>query len=120
MNNAELQHYGVLGMKWGRRKSDSKAIGKTRRIKEKDRPGSEDFERVKSIRTKSLKDMSNSEIQTVVNRMNLEQQYSRLNPSAKARGKKMVAEKLGKIGKKIADKLTDQAINRLIKQMEQR
>lgn len=57
-----LAHYGVKGMKWGRRKSDS-AESKS----------------LKETRTKSASELSNKELQDAVNRMNLEKQYSSLS-----------------------------------------
>lgn len=64
-----LSHYGVKGMKWGVRRSKSQ------------------LERAAKQRTgKSIKDMSDDELRAVVNRMNLEQQYSRLS-SGKGSGR---------------------------------
>lgn len=67
-----LQHHGVRGMKWGVRRSRrqlARAAGKSS--------------------GKSVKDMSDKELQAVVSRMNLEQQHSRLSSSG--RNKSIVA-----------------------------
>ena len=56
-----LEHHGVKGMKWGVRRSKRQ------------------LRRAAQARGKSVKDMSDDELREVVNRMNLEQQYSRLS-----------------------------------------
>lgn len=60
MNN-ELYHYGVLGMKWGKRKA---------------RPVSEDYKRAHS-KTK-ISEMSDAELRSRNNRLQMEKQYKDL------------------------------------------
>lgn len=55
-----LKHHGVKGMKWGVRRSRKQ------------------LERAAKGGGKSVKDMSNDELRAVVNRLQLEQQYTRL------------------------------------------
>lgn len=62
-NLDELYHYGVLGMKWGRRK----ASYVTR-----------DSKRVKNIRKKHIDEMTNKELKEANNRLQLEKQYKDL------------------------------------------
>jgi hypothetical protein len=70
-----LAHYGVKGMRWGVRKSDDSGGSGGGKKPEP----SADFENVKShkktIKSGGTKALSNKELQEVVNRMNLEQQY---------------------------------------------
>lgn len=67
-----LEHYGVKGMKWGKRKS---------RQTEPNHPDSQHVTdihmRVKAQKT--TRPISNKELQDAITRMNLEQQYSRLS-----------------------------------------
>ena len=74
-----LQHYGVLGMHWGQRKSSNRLRG-----------ASSDYKRVSKIRKKQLHQMSNDEIKILAKRIELEKQYKDLNPGKVARGKKKV------------------------------
>jgi len=71
---SELAHYGVKGMKWGVRKTD---------ISGAPPKGSEDARAVVKYQKKAskggTKTLSNKELQEIVQRLNLEQQYSRLN-----------------------------------------
>jgi 2'-5' RNA ligase len=71
--DAVLEHYGVKGMKWGVRK-------KSRQVE----PDSEDAARVGAIKTrvksqKTTKILSNKELQDALNRMRLEQEFSRVS-----------------------------------------
>lgn len=69
-----LEHFGVKGMKWGQRKSD-------RSTSTADSSDDAKIAREAAVtaKTKGLSALSNKELQTLVTRMNLEQQYSTLN-----------------------------------------
>lgn len=95
-----LEHYGVKGMRWGVRRSSSSSSD------------SEDAMRAKASRAKIKRGdtgpLSNKELQDLVTRMNLEQQYSRLSgqpSSAKGAIGKFVADTLISVGKSEATKL---------------
>lgn len=92
-----IQHFGVKGMKWGVRKDDKG--GSSKKTKEVSSDAAEaDAARVKA-KKQGPQSLSNKEMQSLVNRMNLEQQYSKLaaqNPKAMMSGanfaKKLVAD----------------------------
>lgn len=70
-------------MKWGRRKTRTNSSStKT----PKNIPLHEDY--VSAHDRKSVKSMSDQELRTRINRLNMEQQYERLNPSKVNAGKK--------------------------------
>ncbi len=82
-----LEHYGVKGMKWGVRRSRKQLA------KEAASRDAEVSEKIRSrAKTSGTNALSNQELQTAVNRMNLESQYSRLNEQTrkKSRGEKVV------------------------------
>ena len=79
----ELYHYGVLGMKWGVRKDKTK--GGLR--KRKSTPVHDDYRKAHS--GKSVKSMSDSELRSVNNRLQMERQYSELTRKT-SKGKKVV------------------------------
>ena len=66
-----LAHYGVRGMKWGVRKK---------------RSASADAQRHKSNKKKALKELSDDELKSLVNRLNMEQNARRLNPTKVSQG----------------------------------
>lgn len=79
----ELAHYGVLGMKWGRRR----AVGPDGLVKKSSSPKefSEDAAKAKSsgekARAKGVQSLSNDELRQLNDRLNLETNYSRLTSS---------------------------------------
>ena len=85
----ELVHYGVPGMKWGRRKRTSGRSAKQARA---------------SKLHKEIKDLSDSELRARIARIQMEKQYMQLSspPSKASAGKKMAQELLVNTGKQIA------------------
>lgn len=78
-----LSHYGVKGMKWGTRKNGSGDVkpGKSGKVNE---APSEDSVRVGGINSRvkaqrSTKPLTNKELKDAIERMGLEQQYSKLS-----------------------------------------
>lgn len=74
----EVIHYGVLGMKWGRRKDKgNSAVGQS-----SEDHSSDDAKAATAAKTKAqttgLSSLSNKELQTLNERMNLEANYKRL------------------------------------------
>lgn len=90
MKQNELYHFGVLGMKWGRRKARSKT--NSRKSKGKKISLHEDY--INAHSRKSVKSMSDKELKNRLNRLNMEQQYERLNPSKVNAGKRYATKAL--------------------------
>lgn len=86
-----LEHYGVKGMRWGKRGSGKAAP-------------SEDSARSTAIRTKAKqskpKALSNKELQEAINRMNLEQQFKRLSVNEKPAVTRFISSTLLEVGKR--------------------
>ena len=78
-----LAHYGVLGMEWGVRKNKTKSGLRKR----KSTPVHDDYRKAHS--GKSVKYMSDSELRSVNNRLQMERQYSELTRKT-SKGKKVV------------------------------
>lgn len=109
-----ISHYGVKGMRWGVRKGDSSVGGSGLASKSVAKPRmSEDAKAVEKAFGKidrgGTDALSNHELQGLVTRLNLEQQYHRLTsePSAKQasqieQGHVLVKQALG-IGKTVND-----------------
>ena len=80
-----LEHFGVKGMRWGVRSKRSASV-----------PTSDDATRATAIKQKvkvgGTKSLSNKEMQDLVTRMNLEQQFTRLNPSKTTKALKVIQD----------------------------
>lgn len=83
-----LQHYGVKGMKWGKRKN----------------PASADSARTTSVRTavkkKGVHTVSSKDLQDAINRMQLEQNFKRLSVNEKSPVTRWISSTLLEIGKR--------------------
>lgn len=97
----ELYHYGVLGMKWGVRRSRRKSsyISKKKRKKAASTKNmSADAKELARLKKKSVSQMSNAELRKYNERAQLEQQYAKLNPSDIKRGIAIVGTVAGTLG----------------------
>jgi len=130
-----LAHFGVKGMKWGVRKRSSSSSGPTdvvvktkpgKRVSTsggKSHPASEDALRVAVSRQKARKSstdsLSTKELRELVDRMNLEQQYSKLTTSNKKKsaGAKFAQEIVGNIAKQQVSKLANDVASKQIASM---
>jgi hypothetical protein len=84
-----LAHFGVKGMKWGKRSSA---------------PSSADAEKATAIKVKAKKSktesLSNAELQAAINRMQLEQNFKRLRVNEKSAATRFISSTLMEIGKR--------------------
>lgn len=80
--NDFLAHYGILGMKWGRRKSVPSA----------------DHAKAQGLKKKKISEMSNEELRILTTRIQLERQYKSLNPGKISNGKRIVSNIITNVG----------------------
>lgn len=116
-----LEHHGIKGMHWGVRRSrgsDGLVGGSSK--KTSSHPLSDDAKRAQEThaRIKSAGGthvVSNQDLQHLVNRMNLEQQFSRLSLQNGSRaGSKFAKEILTNVGKQQITKLASDAVTKAI------
>ena len=96
MERNELYHYGIKGMRWGVRRFQNKdgsytAKGK-KRYAGKGEQEHDDYKKAHS--SKSVKTMSDAELRSRLNRLQMEQQYSKLSGSDVSRGKAFVSKSM--------------------------
>ena len=99
MNENMLAHYGIKGMKWGIRRTDAQLARARGNAKAAELNISDDYKRAHS--KKSVKEMSDKELRERLNRLDMEQRYSKLNQSAVSKGKSY-ASKVMKAGTTVA------------------
>ena len=89
-NNNYLEHHGILGMHWGHHKARTTSVP------------SEDYLRKTRLKKMKVSEMSNSELRSLTERMQLEKQYKDLSKSEISAGRKFAQDILLNIGKEIA------------------
>lgn len=90
MEEQALVHYGILGMKWGVRRSKAE-LARARGKKTSDSgDDSDDKKQTTAKRNKSISEMSDDELRKTVQRLQLEKQYRDLNPKQVSAGQKIV------------------------------
>lgn len=107
MDNNELMHYGVPGMKWGVRRtpaqlgrkktSSSRFLLGKKKAKAKTKIKSESSKEETAPKKKSVKEMSDDELNAAIRRMQLEQTYVSLSPKQVSRGKAVATRILNNV-----------------------
>lgn len=92
-----LVHYGVLGMKWGRRKSKAKKSSQS----SSKRPTTISSTKKKSKKKVKIKELSDEDLQKKVNRLRLEKHYRDLKKDELSTGRKLAGEILYGAGKNV-------------------
>lgn len=105
MNEDYLCHYGVLGMKWGRRKQRPKSSTiSSRRVEKKSEKQriKEARKELKNPRKKTrIKDLSDKELQSKIDRLQMEKRYRDLKKNEVSAGRKLLGDILMTSGKTV-------------------
>lgn len=133
MENNELYHHGIKGMRWGIRRYQNKDGSLTPAGKKRYDSMSDDAREASRLRQKKPSQMSNAELRKLNERTQLEQNYSRLHPNAVQKGVKIAAtvaaglgttmnlynnsDKVVQLGKNIGNKIVDGVGDMVIKDL---
>lgn len=91
MNESVLAHHGVKNQKWGVRNGPPYPLNRKAKASSKKKEPEEVHEDYKRAHDgKSVKSMSDAELRSRLNRLNMEKQYASLSPSRVQKGKKFV------------------------------
>lgn len=121
MNNSELKHWGILGMKWGVRRYRNRdgtltKAGKRRYSADKATGGS-------TPKPKKAYEMTDDELRKAISRMQLEKQYiqlaNELHPDKMKRIKKIISDFAESSARKISEKALTSAIEAAFKKREE-
>lgn len=88
MNSTELKHYGILGMKWGRRKGKSVVSS----------PGGKHHDYLEAHTKESYKSMSTKKLKQINERLQAEKTYKELTSKQKKKGKSWITNTLKNVG----------------------
>ena len=107
MYGSELQHYGVLGMKWGRRTAGQPSARQVNRELQKRAPAS------KAAALKKLSSMSDTELKALVDRINLEQRYKAYLETMYPKRKSIVRDFTKVAGKQLMSAISKKATEQI-------
>ena len=113
-----IEHYGIKGMKWGKRRTDAE-LARARGDKKGDKKGDAPKAVVGKTKTsgKKASEMSDANLKKVLNRMNMEQQYNKLTappPSIAKKTTKFFGEIATSIARTQLTALGNQHANKLV------
>ena len=131
MENSQLYHHGILGMKWGVRRFQNKDGSLTsdgkRHLEQNSKAKQGNNKKKKGHTTnkgKSINELSDDELRKRINRLELEKRYEALSKKEqKAKmfdGKRFVTQVLENTGKVVATQLSTYVMGNMVNKVAQK
>lgn len=119
MDNNELQHHGIKGMRWGVRRTDAQlarlrggsSAKKTAKPAAKEEP---EKKATTSSSGKSSTELTNAELRARVERIRLEKELAQLTAKQKSKGRQFVEDVLVNAGKQALTDFTKKKMSELL------
>ena len=112
-----LYHFGIPGMHWGHRNRRGNPTKRTQQTTQVHDDVSDDHIKKEILKTKKLNTMSNSEIKSLNERLQLERQYRDLTKTEISPGKRFVSEILTNAAKETAKTYTTKYMNKAVEEL---
>ena len=109
----ELAHYGVLGMRWGKRKNSDKSSSSS-----SDKKTESSSKKDEAPKKPDVKKMSDDELRSAINRLKMEREFAQLTAPEVSQGRKIVGEILREVGKQQAKNFINSSIDSLVNPKE--
>jgi len=125
-NKNFLKHYGVIGMKWGIRKTRASSIskktsststGKKTAEEETTKNTSSKLSSKTSTRKQPVKKLSDKELRDAINRIEMEKRYNQIHASNVRKGKNVVGDIITSAAKQTASVYTAKYMAKKVEQI---
>lgn len=112
-----LYHFGILGMRWGKRKAGLKKAFASSKKKDMSGNDSEDYKKKTVLKKKNMREMTNAELRTLNERLQLERQYKDLTKAETSAGRKFVMDILAGAAKQTASTYVSKYMGKGVEQL---
>lgn len=110
LSTDHLEHYGVLGMRWGKRKDGSKGSARANNKRYK--------KIMKDARKADIGKMSDKELRDKINRLSMEKQYRQITAKELSTGKSVAKSIITDAAKEVAKNRVKEVMNVSLKTAE--
>lgn len=115
-----LKHFGIPGMKWGRRKARSTMKSVKKKLRSPKKNQSDDYKKTTTLRKKKIHQLSNAELKVINERLQLERSYKDLSSKDVSPGRKFAQDLLKDVGRETIRDVLKEGIKIGIKAVRKR